>query len=66
MNAKENEFTRVIENSDQVEQLQQAVVEHGREWMAAADDWIRHNPYLAMGIALAVGCAIAAVLRDGD
>lgn len=68
MNARENqEFTSVLENQEQVDQLEQVVAEQGREWLQTADQWIRRNPYLAMGIAVAAGCALIAFMhRDDD
>lgn len=66
MNAKEREFSKVLENQEQVEQLEQVVAERGREWMQTADKWIRHNPYMAMTIAVVAGCAVVALLRKED
>jgi ElaB/YqjD/DUF883 family membrane-anchored ribosome-binding protein len=66
MKTRENQFTNVIENADPAEQLEQAIQEHGKEWLKEADQWIRRNPYLAMGIAVAVGCCIAACLCNRD
>ena len=66
MNDRENQFTNVIENADQVKELEQAIQEHGKEWLHTADEWIRHNPYLALGVAVAVGCCIGACLRNRE
>jgi len=39
----------------------------GREEVAGGrDDFVRRNPYLALGIALAAGCAIATLIRNRD
>lgn len=59
-------ISELVENPEQVQELAQAVQEQGKELLNTADDWIRRNPYLAMGVALAVGCAIAACLRNRD
>jgi ElaB/YqjD/DUF883 family membrane-anchored ribosome-binding protein len=66
MNAEERAFDTALENNDQVEQLQKAVQEHGREWLATAEEWVKENPYLALGIAFAAGCAVAALLNSRD
>jgi len=66
MNAEEREFSTVLENEDTVKQLENAVREHGKEWLEATDVWVRRNPYLAMGIALAAGCTIAAIICRRD
>jgi ElaB/YqjD/DUF883 family membrane-anchored ribosome-binding protein len=67
MEAKEREeFGSVLETEEQVNQLEEVVAEKGREWLMTADDWVRRNPYLAMGIAVAAGCAIIALLRRED
>jgi ElaB/YqjD/DUF883 family membrane-anchored ribosome-binding protein len=55
-----------IENPEQVRELAEAVQETGKQWLEAADDFVRKNPYLAMGIALAAGCALVALLRDKE
>lgn len=57
-------ISELVENPEQVQELAAAVQEQGKELLHTADDWIRRNPYLAMGVALAVGCAIAACLRN--
>jgi ElaB/YqjD/DUF883 family membrane-anchored ribosome-binding protein len=57
-------ISELVENPEQVQELAAAVQEQGKELLHTADDWIRRNPYLAMGIALAVGCAIAGCLRN--
>ena len=59
-------ISELVENPEQVQELATAVQEQGKEMLHAADDWIRRNPYLAMGVALAVGCAIAACLRNRE
>ena len=59
-------ISELVENPEQVQELAAAVQEQGKEILNAADDWIRRNPYLALGIALAAGCAIAACLRSRD
>jgi ElaB/YqjD/DUF883 family membrane-anchored ribosome-binding protein len=59
-------ISELTENPEQVQELAEAVQEQGKEWLQAADDFIRRNPYLAMGVALAVGCAIATLLRSRD
>ena len=67
MNTEERGFTsKIVENSDQVEELEQALQERGQEWLATADDWIKRNPYLAIGIALAAGVTIAALISKRD
>ena len=66
MNTREQEFSKVLENENQTEQLEQAITEQGREWLHVADEWVRRNPYLAIGIAVAAGCAIASLIRKGD
>lgn len=67
MKAKEREeFGSVLETEEQVNQLQENVAEKGREWLMTADDWVRRNPYIAMGIAVAAGCALIALLRRDD
>ena len=66
MNAEEREFSKTLENNDQVEQLEKAMRERGQEWLEATDEWVRENPYLAMGIALAAGVAIAALICHRD
>ena len=57
-------ISEIVENPEQVHELAAAVQEQGKELLNTADEWIRRNPYLAMGVALAVGCAIAACLRN--
>ncbi|HMJ91151.1 MAG TPA: hypothetical protein VK530_15115 [Candidatus Acidoferrum sp.] len=66
MNAEEREFSRTLENQEQVDQLEQTVSERGREWLQAAEQWVRRNPYLAIGIAAAVGCAVVSLMRKED
>lgn len=66
MNAEEREFAKVWENQEQVDQLEQAVAARGREWTQMADQWIRRNPYIAIGLAAAVGCALIALMRHDD
>jgi len=56
----------MMENPEQVQELAAAVQEQGKEILSAVDDFVRRNPYLAMGIALAAGCAIATLLRSRD
>lgn len=56
----------MIGNPEQVQELVGAVQQQGKEALHAVDDFIRRNPYLAIGIALAAGCAIAAILRRED
>ena len=59
-------ISELVENPEQVQELAAAVQEEGKKWLDAADEFIRRNPYLALGIALAAGCAIAALLRNRD
>ena len=59
-------ISELVENPEQVQELAEAVQEEGKKWLGAADDFVRRNPYLAMGIALAVGCAIAACLKNRE
>lgn len=59
-------LSELAENPEQVQELAEAVQEQGKQLLETADEFIRRNPYLAMGIALAVGCAIAACLRSRD
>jgi ElaB/YqjD/DUF883 family membrane-anchored ribosome-binding protein len=59
-------ISEIVENPEQVEELAEAVQEEGKKWLDAADEFIRQNPYLALGIALAAGCAIATLLRNRD
>ena len=65
MNTKER-ISEVIENPEQLHELAETVQEQGKKWLNEADEFVRRNPYLAMGIALAAGCAIAALLRNRD
>lgn len=65
MNTKER-ISDVIENPEHLQELAQTVQEEGKKWLGEADDFIRRNPYLALGIALAAGCAIAALIRNRD
>jgi ElaB/YqjD/DUF883 family membrane-anchored ribosome-binding protein len=55
-----------MENPEQIQEIAEAVQEQGKHIMAAADEFIRRNPYLALGIALAAGCAIATLIRNRD
>ena len=59
-------ISEVMENPEQLQEIAATVQEKGKEIMSAADDFIQKNPYLAMGIALAAGCAIAALIRNRD
>jgi ElaB/YqjD/DUF883 family membrane-anchored ribosome-binding protein len=59
-------ISELTENPEQVQELAAAVQEQGKQILEAADDFIRRNPYLAMGIALAAGCAIASLIRSRD
>jgi ElaB/YqjD/DUF883 family membrane-anchored ribosome-binding protein len=59
-------ISEIVENPEQVEELAEAVQEEGKKWLEAADEFIRQNPYLALGIALAAGCAIATLIRNRD
>ena len=65
MNTKER-ISEVIENPEQLHELAETVQEEGKRLMEAADEFIRRNPYLALGIALAAGCAIASLIRHRD
>jgi ElaB/YqjD/DUF883 family membrane-anchored ribosome-binding protein len=65
MNTKER-ISEVIEDPEQLQEVAETLQEHGKKWLGEADGFIRRNPYLAMGIALAAGCAIAALLRNRD
>jgi ElaB/YqjD/DUF883 family membrane-anchored ribosome-binding protein len=65
MNTKER-ISEVIENPEQLHELAATVQEEGKRLLNTADEFIRRNPYLALGIALAAGCAIAACLRNRD
>jgi ElaB/YqjD/DUF883 family membrane-anchored ribosome-binding protein len=58
--------SEIIENPEQVQELAEAVQKQGKELLGAADDFIRRNPYLALGIALAAGCAIATLICNRD
>jgi ElaB/YqjD/DUF883 family membrane-anchored ribosome-binding protein len=66
MNAEEREFSKTLENMDQVDQLEETVAEQSQQWLRAADQWVRRNPYLALGIAAAAGCVLIALMRGGD
>lgn len=66
MNTRERKFSKTLENMDQVEHLEESVAEQGREWLQTADQWVRRNPYLAIGLAAAVGCVVIALMRGGD
>ncbi|HWN94821.1 MAG TPA: hypothetical protein VNT99_07300 [Methylomirabilota bacterium] len=59
-------LSELTENPEQAEELAAVVQEQGKQLVHAADDFVRRNPYLAMGIALAAGCAIAALIRNRD
>ena len=59
-------ISELTENPEQVQELAEAVQAQGKEILQAADDFIRRNPYLALGIALAAGCAIATLIRNRD
>ena len=65
MNTKER-ISEVIEDPEQIHELAETVQEEGKKWLEAADDFVRRNPYLALGIALAAGCAIATLIRNRD
>ena len=65
MNTKER-ISEVIENPEQLHELAETVQEEGQRIMEVADEFIRRNPYLAMGIALAAGCAIASLIRNRE
>lgn len=65
MNTKER-ISEVIENPEQLHELAETVQEEGKRLLSTADEFIRRNPYLALAIALAAGCAIAACLRNRD
>ena len=56
----------MIENPEQLHELAETVQEEGQRIMEVADEFIRRNPYLAMGIALAAGCAIASLIRNRE
>lgn len=34
-------------------------------WLKRADEFVRDNPWLCVGIAAGVGCAVACALRSG-
>ena len=59
-------ISELAENPEQVQELAEAVQEQGKQLLQTADEFVRRNPYLAMGIALAVGCAVAALIRNRD
>lgn len=65
MNTKER-ISEVIEDPEQIHELAETVQEEGKKWLGAADDFVRRNPYLVLGIALAAGCAIATLIRNRD
>ncbi|HTD68516.1 MAG TPA: hypothetical protein VK846_18495 [Candidatus Limnocylindria bacterium] len=65
MNTKER-ISEVIEDPEQLHELAETMQEEGKKWLGEADEFIRRNPYLALGIALAAGCAIAALIRNRD
>ena len=58
--------SEMMEDPEQIQEIAETVQEQGKQLMEAADEFIRRNPYLAMGIALAAGCAIAALIRNRD
>ncbi len=66
MNTWGREFSDNLYEINQAEELQQAVAEQGQQLLQADGRWIRRNPYLALGIAAAVGCAIIACMRRDD
>jgi ElaB/YqjD/DUF883 family membrane-anchored ribosome-binding protein len=66
MNTEERGFQQVLENQEQIEQLEKVVRERGQEWLATAEEWVRENPYLAMGIAFAAGLTIAALITKRE
>jgi ElaB/YqjD/DUF883 family membrane-anchored ribosome-binding protein len=66
MNTEERGFTSQVLENEQIEQLEQAVEEKGKEMLSAASEWVRRNPYLAIGIALAAGVTIAALISKRD
>ena len=59
-------ISELVENPEQVQELAEAVQEQGKELLETVDEFVRRNPYLAMGIALAVGCAVASLIRSRD
>ncbi len=59
-------ISEMMENPEQLHELAETVQEEGKKWLGEADDFIRRNPYLALGIALAAGCALAALIRNRD
>lgn len=59
-------ISELVENPEQVQELAEAVQEQGKELLQTVDEFVRRNPYLAMGIALAVGCAVASLIRSRD
>lgn len=59
-------ISEVRENPEQIEQLAQAAGQMGQDWLQAADDFIRKNPYVAVGLALAAGVVIATLIRHRD
>jgi ElaB/YqjD/DUF883 family membrane-anchored ribosome-binding protein len=65
MNTKER-ISEVIEHPEQLQELAETVQEQGKQWLSEADEFIRRNPYLALGIALAAGCALASLLRNRE
>jgi ElaB/YqjD/DUF883 family membrane-anchored ribosome-binding protein len=65
MNTKER-ISDVIENPEQLHELAETVQQEGKRLMEVADEFIRKNPYLALGIALAAGCAVASLIRHRD
>jgi ElaB/YqjD/DUF883 family membrane-anchored ribosome-binding protein len=59
-------ISEVRENPEPIEQLAQAAGQMGQDWLHAADEFIRKNPYVAVGLALAAGVVIASLIRDRD
>ena len=59
-------ISELAENPEHVQELAEAVQEQGKQLLQTADEFVRRNPYLAMGIALAVGCAVAALIRNRE
>ena len=57
-------ISELVENPEQVQELAEVVQEQGKKWLEAADEFVRRNPYLAIGIAVAAGCAIASLIRS--
>lgn len=47
---------------DQVQQLQSATLEKGKELADSTDDYVRENPWQAVGLAAAVGVLIGMLI----